>query len=90
MLFCFFRMSDVDRKLFPADSRTFDWVKFRYAYFVGIRVYVMDDPLDTFPRSKQKLRKLKYIHYTLKYTLISLAIWLMYILLMKPLFDIFW
>lgn len=83
-------MSEVDKKLFPADSRTFDWVKFRYAYFVGIRVYIMGDPLDTFPQSKQKLRKLKYIHYTLKYTLISVAIGLMYILLLKPLFDSFW
>lgn len=74
-------MSEMDKHLFPADSRTFDWTKFRYPYFVGMRVYVLDDPLETFPKSKLKLRKLKYIHYTIKSTFIAFAIFLLYILI---------
>lgn len=82
-------MSDVDKKLFPADSRNFDWIKFRYPYFVGMRVYVIGDPmeLELFKKSKVKLHKLKYIHYTLKYTLITISIWLLYILIVKPLLN---
>lgn len=80
-------MSDLDKKIFPADSRNFDWIKFRYPYFVGMRVYVMDDPLETFPQSKIKLRKLRIIHFTLKYTLIILSIILLYFILVKPLFN---
>lgn len=81
-------MSDVDKKLFPSDSRNFEWTKFLYAYFAGMRVYVLLDPLDTYPQSKIKLRKLKYIHYTLKYSFISILILLLYVFVLKRLFDL--
>lgn len=76
-------MSDVDKKLFPADSRDFEWHKFIYAYFVGMRVYVLMDPLDTFVKSRTKLRKLKYIHYTLKYSFITVLALLIYVFILK-------
>lgn len=81
-------MSDVDKKVFPADARTFEWVKFVYAYYAGMRVYVLDDPMETFPQSKAKLRKLKYIHYTLKYSFFSTLILLFYVFVVKRFLDI--
>lgn len=82
-------MSDVDKKIFPSDSRTFEYLKFIIPYYVGLRVYVLMDPLDTFPKSKLKLRKLKYIHYILKYSFITLLVWLLYVFLMKRLLSSF-
>lgn len=76
-------MTDVDRKLFPADSRNFDWYKFIYPYFAGLRRFVLRDPIETYPQSKAKLRKLKFIHYTIKYSFISIVMLLLYVLLLK-------
>lgn len=84
-------MSDVDKKLFPSDSRNFVWTKFLFAYYAGMRVYVLLDPLETFPKSKIKLRKLKYIHYTLKYSLIGVVMVLVYAFIVKRILDlVFW
>lgn len=81
-------MTDVDKKLFPSDSRNFEWHKFIYAYFAGMRVYVLMDPLDTFPKSKIKLRKLKYIHYTLKYSFIIILVLILYAFVLKRLLNL--
>lgn len=81
-------MSDVDKKLFPSDARKFEWTKYLFAYYAGMRVYVLMDPLDTYHQSKIKLRKLKYIHYTLKYTFISSLILLLYVFVLKRLLDL--
>lgn len=82
-------MTDVDKRLFPADSRNFNWQKFIYPYFSGMRVYVLLDPMDTYSKSKKKLRKLKYIHYTFKFLLITILIVLLYILIIKRIMDLF-
>ncbi|XP_031621105.1 fatty acyl-CoA reductase wat-like [Contarinia nasturtii] len=82
------RMTDVDKKLFPSDSRNFEWHKFIYAYFAGMRVYVLMDPLETFPKSKLKLRKLKYIHYTLKYSFITILVLILYAYVLKRLLNL--
>lgn len=83
-------MSDVDKRLFPADARNLNWNKFIYPYFAGMRVYVLLDSLDTYAKSKTYLRKLKYIHYTVKYFFFSLLIWLFYILIVKQLLNMFY
>lgn len=83
-------MSDVDKKLFPSDSRNFDWSKFIYPYFAGLREHVILDPLETYPRSQLKLRKLKHIHYTLKYSFISIMVGLLYAFVLRDrLADLF-
>lgn len=82
-------MSDVDKRLFPADSRTFEWHKFLYAYYAGMRVYVLMDPLETFPQSKAKLRKLKYIHFTLKYSFLIILVLIIYAFVLKRLFALY-
>lgn len=81
-------MTDVDKKLFPSDSKNFDWPKFIFPYYAGLRQYVLMDPLETYPESQIKLRKLKYIHYTLKYSFISIMLWLLYIFVLKKWFDL--
>lgn len=81
-------MTETDKKLFPSDSRDFEWHNFLYAYFTGMRVYVLEDPLETFPQSQIKLRKLKYIHYTLKYSFIIILALLLYVFVVKRFFDL--
>lgn len=81
-------MSEVDKKLFPSDSRNFVWTKFIYSYYAGMRVYVLLDPMETFPKSKIKLRKLKYVHYTLKYSFISILVLILYFFVVKRFLDL--
>lgn len=74
-------MSDADKKLFPADVRDFNWTKFHFLYYVGLRVYALDDPLETWSQSRNRLRKLRFIHFMLKYFLLAIGLLLSFILL---------
>lgn len=53
-----------------------------------MRVYVLLDPLETFPKSKIKLRKLKYVHYTLKYSFISSLVLILYFFVVKQFLNL--
>lgn len=76
-------MNDADKKVFPADSKKFDWDKFIYLYYAGLRVHALGDPLETWPESKRRLKLLKIIHYTLKYAIIGVICLLLYFLVVK-------
>lgn len=80
-------MSEVDKKLFPADAREFDWDKFIYIYYAGLRVHALGDPLDTWPESKKRLKLLKYIHYTFSYTTIAVICLLLYFFIAKSIWP---
>lgn len=78
-------MSDADKKVFPADATKFKWDKFVYLYYAGLRVHALGDPLDTWPQSKQRLKLLKVIHYTLIYATFAAIGILLYFYVMKTL-----
>ncbi|XP_023311997.1 fatty acyl-CoA reductase wat-like [Anoplophora glabripennis] len=49
------RMSDEDKKIFYCDVKDFDWEESLEYYTLGLRIYLMKDPLETLPAG-QKLR----------------------------------
>lgn len=81
-------MSDADKKVFPADARKFDWDKFIYLYYAGLRVHALGDPLDTWPQSKRRLKLLKFIHYTLIYATVVAICLLLYFYVVKTWLNI--
>lgn len=81
-------MSEADKKVFPADAKKFDWDKFIYLYYAGLRVHALGDPLETWPDSKRRLKLLKYIHYTFSYTAIAMIALLLYYFVKKILLNL--
>ena len=56
-------MSDTDKDLFPFDMVNFDWDSYYYNYMRGVRVYILNDPLDTVLKASGKYLKYKILHY---------------------------
>lgn len=71
------KLNPVDRKTFEFNCKTLRWEQYFNTYMRGLRVYLLEDPLDTLPQGKVKYRKLKAIHYTVKYGVILLLCWLL-------------
>lgn len=76
-------MTDADKKVFPADARKFEWDKFIYLYYAGLRVHALGDPLETWPESKKRLKLLKFIHYSFSYATLAVICLLLYIYVAK-------
>lgn len=79
-------MTDVDKQLFPADSRDFNWNIFLYPYFAGLRVYMLSDPLTTWKKSYNRYKLLKFIHFTLLGLFYTLLLLLIYYILYRKIF----
>lgn len=77
----FNRMTDDDKKLFPSDTRNIDLLAFLPAFFIGLRLYVIKDPIDTLDESLKKREIQKFIHFTLKYTIWTLIILFLYFII---------
>ncbi|GJQ86870.1 hypothetical protein Trydic_g13283, partial [Trypoxylus dichotomus] len=52
------RMTPEDKKLFFCDLRQLQWEEFFKTYFLGMRIYVLRDPIKTAKAARIKLRKL--------------------------------
>lgn len=48
------KMSDKDRKIFFCDLNDLDWDFFFQSYLRGVRVYLIQDPMDTLPEARKK------------------------------------
>lgn len=60
------KLSDKDRQQFPCDILQIDWDYYFRTYMLGIRVYLIKDPLDTLPQARVKWQRLYWMHQVLK------------------------
>lgn len=58
------KLNETDKRIFPFDMRNFDWEDCTAYYVRGVRVYVVNDPLDNIEVAKKHFRRLQFIHYT--------------------------
>ncbi|KAJ3641731.1 hypothetical protein Zmor_028212 [Zophobas morio] len=58
-----FKMGDTDRRMFPFHFRTIPWHQYLFDCVLGIRLYLLQDPISTLPKGKAKLKKLRGLHY---------------------------
>lgn len=79
-------MSDDDKRLFPSDSSVFIWKNFHFPYYAGLRVYTLDDPLESWPKSKRWIGFLRIVHYTLKTIAFTIIALILYFYVFKPFF----
>lgn len=69
------RLNPADRQIFNFDIQNIDWEEYIKHMIPGIRVYLINDPVDTIPTGKIKYRRLKIAHYTLLSIFAILLIW---------------
>lgn len=63
-----------DREYFYCDIRDVDWNVYFETYILGIRIYLLKDPLDTLQQARDKWQKLYWCHQALKIILAYVGI----------------
>lgn len=46
-----------DRELFFCNIKDLDWDTYFYSYILGIRMYIIKDPIETLPQARIKYRR---------------------------------
>ncbi|XP_043486972.1 fatty acyl-CoA reductase wat-like [Polistes fuscatus] len=82
------KLSTEDRELFFCDMKDFVWDNYFKTYFLGIRLYVLKDPIDTIPQARKNWRRLYWIHQTFKLVMVGIFLTITWIMISK-LFTLF-
>ncbi|KAG7201486.1 hypothetical protein KM043_004245 [Ampulex compressa] len=69
------RLSKGDQQIFRFSMRGFDWTSYFTTYLRGIRIYLMNDDLETLPESKIRWKRLYWLHQALKASIVLAGIW---------------
>lgn len=82
-----FRMTEYDREFFICDPRVVNWKSYYIVYGIGARKHLLRDSFDNYQAARKRMTRLKYCHYTLKYTCIAIILWVFYVLCLKRFFS---
>lgn len=55
-----------DQELFNFDISKLDWDVFLHHYYLGIRQYLLKDPMETIPAATARYKRLYWLHQTVK------------------------
>ncbi|KAF5279405.1 hypothetical protein FQA39_LY05515 [Lamprigera yunnana] len=58
-------LNETDQTLYPFDVKMINWESFFHSFFVGCRIYLLKDPLETVNQGHSKYFKLQVAHYML-------------------------
>lgn len=72
------RMSQMDRQIFCFDIKNFEWKNYLTDFSIGLRLYVVNDPLETVAKGKAKSFNYKIAHYTLAGFLLFIVLTMLY------------
>ncbi|KAJ8982208.1 hypothetical protein NQ317_013510 [Molorchus minor] len=72
------RMSEREQKLFFSDLKQFDWDEYFRFFTLGIRIYILKDPVDTISEAKAKYTRLYWLHQITKAVLVVLCSWVLW------------
>ncbi|XP_023036336.1 fatty acyl-CoA reductase wat [Drosophila willistoni] len=70
------RMTKTDKNIFFFDMRQLDWDLFLQQYLLGIRQYLLNDPLETIPKALVRWNRLYCLHCGLKLAIICIILYL--------------
>lgn len=51
------KLDETDREIFPFSMKTVLWLQYYKNYLKGIRVYLLNDPLETVPAAKARRKR---------------------------------
>ncbi|KAI4479319.1 hypothetical protein M0804_011104 [Polistes exclamans] len=83
------KLSVVDKHNFFFNVSDIDWDCFSDTYMKGIRVFLLKDPMETVEESRPFYRRLKIAHYTMKWSICALILWIFYSLLYSLFSSVF-
>ncbi|KAI4483559.1 hypothetical protein M0804_007819 [Polistes exclamans] len=72
-----------DRELFYCDIKDVVWDTYFKSYFLGIRLYLWKDPIDTLPQARKKMQRLYWIHQTFKLIIACIFLIITWIIISK-------
>lgn len=75
------RLSDKDKELFFFDISQMSWDVYYRALCIGLRVYLVNDDINTLPLARKKWNRLYYAHCTLRavfYLAVVYIVWLFF------------
>lgn len=58
------KTNQADRELFPFDIRIVLWMQYFKSYILGIRQYLLKDPLNTVPAAVKRQQRLENMIYS--------------------------
>ncbi|XP_030759626.1 fatty acyl-CoA reductase wat-like isoform X2 [Sitophilus oryzae] len=76
-------MSDRDQKIFFCDLKKLDWVEYFDYYMLGVRIFLLKDPLDTLAAARTNAIRFYYLHQFVKIMSIFLILLFLYWLLLR-------
>ncbi|CAH1962542.1 unnamed protein product [Acanthoscelides obtectus] len=68
------KMTPKDRSIFFCDLKSLNWDEFFKMYGRGVRVHLLQDPMDTVDEARKKWRRLYWIHQTVKAVFVFLLL----------------
>ncbi|KAL2741576.1 fatty acyl-CoA reductase wat-like isoform X2, partial [Vespula squamosa] len=71
------KLTSEDRELFFCDMKDLIWSNYFPRYFLGVREYILKDPIETLPQARLKWRRLYWMHQALK--LVIFCVFLVFI-----------
>ncbi|XP_015180790.1 PREDICTED: fatty acyl-CoA reductase 1-like isoform X2 [Polistes dominula] len=77
------KLSIEDRDLFFCDMKELVWDNFFQTYLLGIRIYVLKDPIETIPQARIRWQRLYWIHQGLKLFILCIFLIITWVILSK-------
>lgn len=71
-------MSNEDQRLFPCDMRQLDWDEYCRVYALGIRKYLLKEPLETLERAQLRMKQIKWRESILKYLVMFPIVYMLF------------
>lgn len=66
-------LSPTDKKLFPFNVSNLDWEDYFDKFILGSRVHLLQDPIETLPQARRKLKMFQALQYFIIFVLVCLA-----------------
>lgn len=82
-----FRMTEYDRKYFICDPRVVNWKDYYIIYGLGARKHLLRDSFDNYEQARIRMKRLKWLHYCIKYACIAIILWIFYSIFVKALLN---
>nr|XP_023016526.1 fatty acyl-CoA reductase wat-like [Leptinotarsa decemlineata] len=80
------KMSHNDKELFFSDLRKLDWDDFFQYYLQGVRIHLLNDPIETLEQAQIKWRRLYWLHQFVK-TIVGLLLMVLLWFIVSYLFS---
>lgn len=69
------KLNKIDQEMFQFSMAEFSLQSYLVHYAVGLRIYLVKDPLETLPAAKRKYAKLRIAHYVLMAFLLLILVY---------------